>query len=43
MVFDAAQNTVAIADMVKTLVGPRIELDSQHLDAACWVDADHLR
>jgi PAS domain S-box-containing protein len=40
VVFDAARNVEAIADMIRTLVGSRIELELQDDAAACLVDAD---
>ncbi|QHI97548.1 GAF domain-containing protein [Xylophilus rhododendri] len=40
VVFDAGGNIAAIADMVQTLVGSRVQLQLQHHDDACLIDAD---
>ena len=40
VVFDAASNVAAIADMISTLVGARITVEAVACQAACAVDAD---
>jgi two-component system, NtrC family, sensor kinase len=39
-VFDAGQNVVALTEIVRTLVGPRIEIVTEIPDQSCFVNAD---